>query len=99
MVDVKYLEAQAERLEPSMVTAFDELRQTLSLPIDDKVTEYAINTTVRQSKYKSVTPAKLAAVLEKLGRYEAKTVGGEAGERQGAKRRSEREAVMRLVRR
>lgn len=99
MVDLKYLETQAEKLQVSILSVFDELRQTLTIPIEDKVTEYAMNTTVRQAKYKSVTPAKLAAVLDKLGRYEQKVTPGDAGERQASKRRNERDAVLRLVRR
>lgn len=98
-VDVQYLTVQAEKMEEAMSEVFFEIKQTTTIPIEDKVSEYAMNTTVRHAKYKAVKPLKLAGILEKLARFEGRSGTGERGEREAAKRRGERDAVLRLVRR
>lgn len=98
-VDVQFLKQQADEHEPGISSVFDELNQVLTLVISDKVNEFAMNTSIRQTRYKSVNPAKVATILEKLGRYESRTGTGDAGERAFHKRRAEREAVLRLIRR
>lgn len=99
IIDVNYLDAQSGKLHESMPTALDEIRQTLTIAVEDKVTEYAMNAAVRQSKYKLVVPNKLAGVLDKLARYEGRPGTGETGERAATRRKGERDAVLRLIRR
>jgi hypothetical protein len=91
--------SQAEKMQTGMSEVFSEIKQTTMIPIEVKVSEFAMNATTRQAKYKEVKPAKLASILEKLGRYEGRSGTGDRGEREAAKRRSERDAVLRLVRR
>jgi N-dimethylarginine dimethylaminohydrolase len=98
-IDVDYLIKQSDAMQEGMSDVFQELKQTMSIPIEGKVSEYAMNTTTRLQKYKDVKPVKMAALLEKLGKYEGRPGSGERGEREAAKRKNEREAVLRLVRR
>lgn len=98
-IDVDYLMKQAENLQKGMSQVFQEIKQTISIALEGKVNDYAMNTTIRQQVYKDVKPAKLASLLEKLGRYEGRPGTGERGEREAGKRRNEREAVLRLIRR
>lgn len=97
--DLDFLMLQADRLQSGMSDVFNEVKQTTMLPIEGKLLEYANNMTVRQTRYKDVKPAKLVTLLEKLGRHEGRAGTGEKGEAQAAKRRNERDAVLRLVRR
>lgn len=98
-IDVDYLIKQSEAMQEGMSDVFQEIKQTMTIPIEGKVSDYAMNTTIRQQRYKEVKPTKLASLIEKLGRYEGRPGSGERGEREAAKRRNERDAVLRLVRR
>lgn len=99
IVDLNYLEMQAGKLQEGLLSVFDEIRQTLTILTEEKVGEYAMNTNIRQTKYKSVQPIKLANLLDKLSKYEGRPGTGDTGERQAMRRRNERDSVLRLVRR
>jgi hypothetical protein len=98
-IDLDYLSNQADGMQTGMSEVFFEIKQTTIMLVEGKVSDYSMNTTIRQSKYKEVKPLKVAALLDKLGKYENRPGTGEKGERDASKRRSEREAVLRLIKR
>ncbi|PWN42536.1 exocyst complex subunit Sec15-like protein [Ceraceosorus guamensis] len=97
LADVEALRKEASRIDKSIDKVFDEIRQTLSIPLNDAVSDYVGDARSRSSKYPAVQAVKLAGVLERLTKWHA---GRGPSESDLMNRRSrEKDMVGRLVRR
>ncbi|EJD48589.1 exocyst complex component, sec15 subunit [Auricularia subglabra TFB-10046 SS5] len=95
MVDVDFIESELRRNgRAHIVSAFEELRAMISIPLQDTVQEY-LKPNVRHASYASVKPKRLATVLEKLSRASGQSRDAAERER-GERRRKEADAVGRL---
>ncbi|KAG8898195.1 hypothetical protein FRB99_007605 [Tulasnella sp. 403] len=95
LVDVDFLEEEFKRLgKANLNTVFAELRATAAVALNDDVASY-LNPTLRQARYSSVQPKRLASLLDKMARH-----GGSsrvrADQERGEKRRLEALAVARV---
>lgn len=95
LIDVDFLEDELKRIgRGHLISAFIELRSTVSIPLSNTVQEYLIPAN-RHTSYVSVKHKKLQALLEKLAKFGASQRDPSRREL-GERRRKEAEAVGRL---